>query len=771
MRLVALVGTLMAVALVCSPARAVEPSHGDLRGIVTDTSSIPISGAHIILRAAGYTEEASSDAAGRFSFSGIAAVTYAVNAQATGFASLSGRLVSVAAGKTTSIVLQLARSTTGNIATLGNVTVNGHQTVSSSSAPTVILDPQRLAATGVQNVTDDLAQQMALTITRPAGGAPGLPQTASLRGPDPSETLIDIDGHVMNNANTGDFDLELLDPSEFSNIQVVYGVGPASLGGANTQGGTIDFHTIDPTLSDHGLVRASFGSFDTSGYTLQATGTADQRLGYALSFHHYYSAGAVNDYLVSFQPLPASPVVDQTTVGSAINATSALGKLRYSFGVNGGFIQATYWNTTAYRDLSAPLSFPDNPQAFGPGALFTAFPGASASSVAPAYALDLDLPVGERGTSGIAPAAVTVRHLTSLIDQSTPNLPAGYNSYLLDERDLQSDDSAQWNRYLSNATVSLYVDFRQEQLTLPPAAPFALGVEQLSQNQDTYAARGEWDPTPHLHYSAVLYRSDYSTFGGSTDPRLGFVWTPNSNTMIRCSFGTGFRSPLLTEIAVNPDLTAEHTSEYELGYQQHLAASRLAPTLEIDAYHTNLRDPIYFTPSLDPAKGQFSFIENLGNVVYSGAELRAEQPLSGDAVLKASYAIAIAYPVTNPVNANPAAPPLVPGQQFLGIPPHKALLSLDGKAGQGFTYNVGAGWEAQNNALNRPAYWLYNADVGKQFGHTQLSLSARNLGNEFADKFTLINQGPLYGTPAGLVPTNAYSLPGLTLAFTVTQHV
>ena len=771
MRIVAFFGALVMAGTIWSPAGALTLQYGDVWGIVTDTSGVPIAGAHISLRAAEEADQTFSDASGHFSFSGVAALTYAVSADAKGYAPLSGRVLTVAAGKTTTIGLQMARPSTGNIATLGSITVNGRQTVSTAAAPTVIIDPQRLAAIGAQNVTDDLAQQMALTITRPAGGATGLPQTASLRGPDPSETLIDIDGHIVNNANTGDFDLELLDPSEFSNIQVVYGVGPASLGGANTQGGTIDFHTIDPTAQDHGLLRVSAGSFDTSGYTLQATGTADHQLGYALSLHHYYSAGAVNDYLVSYEPIPTLPIVDQTTVGSAINATSTLAKLRYAFGTSGGFIQATYWNTVAYRDLSAPLSFPDNPQAFGQGSLFTAFPGASASSVAPAYALDFQLPVGDRNASGIAPAALTIRHLTSLVNQSTPNLPPGYNSYLLDERDMQNDNSAEWNRYLSDATISLFADFRQEQLTLPASAPFAPSIDKLSQNQDTYAARGEWHPTEHVHYSAVLYMSNYSTFGTSFDPRLGFVWTPTANSMFRVSFGTGFRSPLLTELAINPDLTAEHTSEYEIGYQQHFAPSGRAPTLEIDAYHTNLRDPTYFAPSTNPAKGQFSFIENLGDTVYSGAEFRAEQPLSSRAILKASYGIALAYPVTNPAQANAAAPPIVPYQQFLGIPPHKALVSVDGLAGQGFSYTVGAGWEAVNNELNRPAYWLYNANVGKQLGHTQLTLSAQNLGNEFADKFTLINTGPLYATPEGLAPTNAYSLPGLTLALTVTQHV
>ncbi len=756
--------------LVAAPVQAMT-SSGDVVGSVADSSGAAVAGAHVYLKAGNIEEQAVSDAGGRFSLPGIPALTYVISVEAKGFLPLGARLVAVAPAATTTLKLELARSSTGNIATLGSVTVNGRQTISTSSAPSAVLDPQRLAGLGIQNVTDDLAQQIALTMTRPAGGAPGLPQTASLRGPDPSETLIDIDGHMMNNANTGDVDLELLDPSEFSNIQVVYGVGPSSLGGANTQGGTINFHTLDPTLTDHGLVRFSAGSFDTTGYTLQATGTADERLGYALSIHHYYSAGAVNDYLVSYEPDPTLPATAQTTVGSAINATSTLGKLRYSFGSAGGFVEATYWNTVAYRDLSAPLSFPSDPQNFSQGSLFTAFPGASASSLSPAYSLDLQLPLGDRGASGIAPSGLTVRHMTSTLDQSTPNVPPGYNPYLLDDRDVLYDNSAEWDRSLANSTLSLFADFRREQLTLPPSAPFASGVLDQSQNQASYAGRYEWDPTSHLHYSGVVYLSEYSTFGSSTDPRLAVVWTPSADSMMRASFGTGFRSPLLTEKAINPTLTAEHTSEFELGYQHRFGGAQLAPTIEVDAYHTNLHDPIFFVPNPNPAQGQFSFIENLADVVYGGIELRADKPLSPFATLKASYGIDIAYPANDPSAFDPSAPNVVSGQQFQGIPPHKALVSIEGRGAAGLGYALGAGWESSNNELNRPSYWLYNASIGKQLGNTALSLSAQNLGNEFADKFTLINAGPTYPTPSGPVPTNAYSLPGLTMAFTITQRV
>jgi len=530
---------IIGVALCClGPLRAegAAPQLGEIKGTVSDPSGFPIAAATIYFVAGETRESTPSDGGGYFSLSAIPAQTYTVTAEANGFTALGARLVAVAPGVVTRLHLELARATTGSIATLGTVTVNGRQSISTSPSSTANLDPQRLAALGIQNVTDDLGQQIAVTMTRPAGGAPGLPQTASLRGPDPSETQIEVDGHVVNNANTGDFDLELLDPSEFSSIQVVYGIEPTSLAGANVQGGTINFHTLDPTPQDHGLVRLSLGNFDTSGYTLQATGTAVQRLGYALSFHHYFSAGAVNDYLVSYQPNPSSPATATSTIGSAINATSMLGKLRYSFGTGDGFIQATYRNTAAYRDLSAPLSFPSDPAQISPGALFTAFPGASALSLSPAWSLDAQVPIGRRAPSGIASATLTARHLTNIADQSAPGVPTGSNPYLLDDRDVSNDNLAEYTRSLPDGTLSLLAENRSERLTLPASAPFAPDLLEQSQTQRSYAARYESNPTAHFRYSMAMCYSRYDTFGTSIDPQVAVTWTPTADSVVAASF-------------------------------------------------------------------------------------------------------------------------------------------------------------------------------------------------------------------------------------------
>ena len=146
-------------------------------------------------------------------------------------------------------------------------------------------------------------------------------------------------------------------------------------------------------------------------------------------------------------------------------------------------------------------------------------------------------------------------------------------------------------------------------------------------------------------------------------------------------------------------------------------------------------------------------------------------PLSEHVTVHGQYGIDIAFPKNDPFAIDPSAPNVVAGVQFQGIPPHKALLSVDGRAMGGIGYSFGGAYESANNELNRPAYWLYDASVAKRFRNTTVALGGQNLTDRFADGFTLSGQGPPYPTPAGLMPTNAYSLPGRSIVLTVTQEL
>ena len=732
---------------------------GSIHGRVVDSQGRPVSGALVTAVSARSSFQGTSGADGAFVIGEVPQGIYTLQATARGYARVAGQIVDVREGAAAIVELVLSPSSASSMSTLGHVTVNGSRALSTASAPTTDIDPQDLAGRGIEQISEILGEQVALTLTSQLGGAPGLPQSASIRGPDPSETVIDIDGHQVNNSNTGDFDLELLDPSEFSNVQVVYGVGPSSLVGANTQGGAINFRTIEPTSQDQALLRFSAGSFGTFGETAQTTGT-DDAIGYALSWHHYTTQGEVHDFPV-VDAVSGLPVV----IGSGIDAVSTLAKFRYSLDRGLGFAEVTYRDTAASRDVSAGLSTPVDPFRTSPGSLFNTAAGAAVLTNAPAYGFDLQLPVGALDSSGAASATIIARHLTSTSDESTPYVDPTLNPYLIDQHDRIADDSIEYDRYGANATFTLEGDVRAERLTAP--AVLAPGPPTQAQTQRSFVAREIWSPTSHLNYTVAAYASRYDTFGSDIDPRLAVVWSPSASRVVRFSVGTGFRAPLLAERAFNPALTAERTTEYELGYETRLGSGENAATGVLNLYRTNLRDPIFFTVA---GNGKLTFLKNLGHVVYQGAELRFNAPLDARTALAAAYGIDIAYPVDNPFAFDPAAPNVVAGEQFQSIPPHKATLALSHDF-QSFSADLDTAYESANNELNRPAYVVFNASVARDIGHAQLALSVLNLTDQFDDRFTLPGAGTPYPTPTGPSPTDAFSLQGRTLTLTLTQHL
>ncbi|MBV8365665.1 MAG: TonB-dependent receptor [Candidatus Eremiobacteraeota bacterium] len=760
---------LMTIVLLTTCAAPAYAASGSVSGDVRDTAGMPVGRAQIVLQGQSNRYSAATDARGEFSIAVVGEGMYVLTVRASGYAPIANRQFAVAAGAVAQLNVVLARAAVNGVATLGSVTVNGANALSRASAPVVDINPQSLAAQGAFQLTDVIAQQLNATMVHEQGGAPGLPQTLALRGPDPQETLVDIDGHQVNNENTGDFDLELLDPAEFAGVQIVYGVGPSSLVGADYEGGAINFRTIEPTARSQGLLRFSYGSFDSFGETLEASGT-DARIGYALLYRRFTTQGEVNDYPIVIA-LPGPGVLAQTAiVGSSIDATTTLAKVRYSFAGNAGFVEATFRDTAAYRDLSAPLSSPDDPNDFGPNAPFTQnnFPGAAALTSAPAYGLDLQLPLGRKDASGETPSTLTFSHLTNVSDQSVENIQPNLNPYLLDANDRVDDDIARFERPLPgkiDAQLAFSLDLRRETLDAPSA--LAPGPPQQTATQGWIVGRYTWSSNDLFHYTLATYYSWDSTFGTSVDPRVAVLWTPH-NSVVHFSFGTGFQPPLLTNLAFNPSLLAERSVEYDLGAERRFGDGPRASSGSFDVYNTVVNNPTYETQAAD---GALTFLGNIGQNVYRGLELRAEQPLSRNVSLTAAYGVDSAYPTSDPNLSNPSAPPLLPGQQFQGVPLHKAQLALQSRQGSGaLNFSVGATYESDANELNRPTYVLLDASVGTTFGHTDINVSGTNLTNQYDDKFTLVNAGVPLPIPGGTMPTNAYSLQGAAVRVTVTQR-
>ncbi|UCC12087.1 MAG: TonB-dependent receptor [candidate division WOR-3 bacterium] len=124
---------------------------------------------------------------------------------------------------------------------------------------------------------------------------------------------------------------------------------------------------------------------------------------------------------------------------------------------------------------------------------------------------------------------------------------------------------------------------------------------------------------------------NYHTFGGTTNPRVGWVYNPFENTAIKVLYGTAFRAPSPYEMyyhdgyysmLANEDLEPERltTAEFvlEQGFGRHLKGS-------VSLYRTDVKDLIYQVLTEDDLL-QF---QNVGEAEAMGVEVNLNANYKG----------------------------------------------------------------------------------------------------------------------------------------------
>jgi outer membrane receptor protein involved in Fe transport len=779
-----------------SPAFAA--GAGDLKATVTSIAGTPIAGATIRLIGSGGRYTFTSDEQGRFGGS-VAAGTYVLSARARGYMPIAATTVFVGPDRVTAIDVSMTLSQASSIGVLGRVTVNGAEAVSTSPSHVVTVSAKLAAERGVTRVTDMLTDELSTTIVPVAGGGFNAPSAVALRGPDPSETLVEIDGHQVNNGNAGAFDVSLLDPADLQSVEIAYGIAPTSLFGPDTLGGAVNIQTLEPTQSPQSLLRFSAGSYGTFGQTAQTTGTSGD-VGYALSIHRITSTGEIHDF-----PFAADGV--DGVVGDGSDATSSIVKLRYGLDRGEGFVGVSLRDQAVYRDLSAVLTSLGSDGQSGAGSALLGHNSA--------YGFDAQVPLGAAATRGTVQSTALFRHLTSLVAQSSEGPASMASPFLYNSRDVITDDTLELTHSLERGVLTIRFAAQSESLATdyipgsvssdivaarpivavirPADSPIpGSGIQPTTFGQTSHSlgALYAWDPTAKLHYSLAAYLSDYSTFGRSFDPRTGFVWTPDPASALRASLGTTFQSPQLPSLFVppvlpppvngyisigNPHLGPDRATEYDLGYDHFFPAAQGSPNVSFDLYRSDLRNAIttYIPPTTCPAPPTgpppcLSYPVNAGAQVYTGAEVHAAVPLRGDVALRVGFGVDSVYLTQVPAFAQDGT--LVTGEQTLGVPLHKATLSIEKDTHAAFAWYARVLYEGEYNEFNRPPFATLGAGATLHRRDFDIGLYGSNLTNVYDDKFTQLNGGVPYDGVTGPFPTDALPLAGRVETFVVTLH-
>jgi outer membrane receptor protein involved in Fe transport len=646
------------------------------------------------------------------------------------------------------------------------------------------------------------------TFTRPDGGAASAVAVVSLRGPDPSEALVALDGQLLNDGNTGDLDMSRFPASAFSAIDVTEGLGPEDSNGSNTFGGAINLISLRPTTDPHYGISVSGGSFGQSEAWFNATGTQG-RLGYAAALDDQNEAGFVNTTAPLFSTTNPTCSPCDTRLGSAIASHLALGNLTWSFTQNAD-LTARIFVLGDNRDQSSAINGIDN----NAGDLNTPQYGQLTGPGNQTFAQDI------RAYQLRSRAPLGAGELTSdlSVSDNTVDVAGGSASpYDIIHSDHRYNFALNWQRTFENSQFALggYTRYESLDFVAPPVQDDSLlsqGESQplLGQTINVGFIRGGFTPTAKLRLDGGVFASRYTTFGNNVDGRFGAIYTAAPQTAVRFSLGTGFRAPLLYERYQFPysQLTLdgnnvfigqgspgehpEHATEYELGASHEFSRQS---TLDVSLYRTDLRDPIeIFYPLAavaagvcktnsyaDPIPACVSYNSNVGFAVYTGAEVRYVQRFVPQHLfLTARYGLNSAYPKDlNPQFSNPTSGgSLVDNAQFLGIPQQQGSLQIDW-SNRAWHSAATAVFRGNNNELNLAPFTTIDALVGKRIGpDVDLSLSGTNLFDAAAGRFTefgggvpyrgIVGEEPDGEAEFGPLPTNALHLEPLGIRLILT---
>ncbi len=174
----------------------------------------------------------------------------------------------------------------------------------------------------------------------------------------------------------------------------------------------------------------------------------------------------------------------------------------------------------------------------------------------------------------------------------------------------------------------------------------------------------------------------HSVYGGHEDSQLAAAWVLNdSRTILRASFGQGFKAPSLYQLYSdygNPALRPELAQSWDAGIEQHAWDGRLQ--LSATYFQANSRDLIEFfdctTPAGLCATDPYGYYANIARALARGAELQ------GALKATAQLSLALNYTYTYTADRSPGSPTY--GQELLRRPENAANASV--------TYRLSSKW-------------------------------------------------------------------------------
>jgi hypothetical protein len=774
-----------------------QSDSGEIAISVVDASTkAPLERARVLLDGAVIISELTGKN-GEVRFTEVPDGIYRARIFKRGYQSLTSASFEVLDGRLVNVSVALV-SDTGGLKVIGSVAVKASATISSTSIGEN--SPQR-------RLSDDLAgalNKLSGVSVSTSDDSTDATQTISLEGHDASQTALTLDGIPLNAPGTAG-NLRGFATDLFQGASVHQG---ATLGGL---GGSVNFSTLQPTLSWLSQLAASVGSNGKYNYSFAESGSFG-KLGLAaqtvyravpslidgmyfldasgLAYNHDGDSAISGNLLKLRYQFSDSQVLTGTFLNSARN--TAIACLRYEgppslpCGVgpdntNDGSvqlysltdnalvgatqIQASVYSSTAKNLLDEQNRFVD---------LVPAPTGFAGDSRSDGFTVNATLPAKEKHTFSIQAYATSSRSTsTPLVAQAIPYYTGSFDS---------SYEALTFTDTIHSSDKLILAESLGISAATGSGGPTALG-----------SLAATWRPTPKDAYNA-----SYAVGGVAASAGHSTILTDPGSLRFNCN---GTRNPADDTAYGNApgDQPGPSSSiSYRLGYTHaihggsvslqlydqiqagvllpiEVNGSALPPGIYPEGYLAQVQ-AIYNSPAgCGQVPGtpfgtqQLYFSTPTGGVkrIYQGGELTG-YVTAGDLVVQPYYNVTVAKAISDsPYFTNPYSI-TISGNQLPNVPLQKAGIVFDFKAPRSiFEYLADVQYTAGNNPNNLPAYATFDAGVTAALTRGTLTFAASNITNTYAGIFASPQDAVAYTTLGGAtIPTVARPLTPRTYSVT-----
>jgi outer membrane receptor protein involved in Fe transport len=278
-------------------------STGTISGKVTDAAGKPLSGARVVISGSS-SVQTTTKADGTFSAT-VTPGIYSVTVSASGYQATQLETIAVLADQTSTVSATLVNA---SLTTIARVSVGSSTAIANSPASTARLSESMIQNQGQAQVVNVLDQIPGVEVLRVNGGSnePGANSSISIRGAQPYESQILLDGHPVDTIGNGayGFNTTFINSILLGGIEVSKGPGNLPNTVTDAVGGTVNFQTAPITAKPSGSLMTQFDSFGGWLYGIRFSDTIG-KFGFLVGVARETTPGYMNpQYIFGFGRAP-----------------------------------------------------------------------------------------------------------------------------------------------------------------------------------------------------------------------------------------------------------------------------------------------------------------------------------------------------------------------------------------------------------------------------------------------------------------------------------